>query len=100
MLERISEIGLRRAVGAGRLHVAGQFLIESSIVGFLGGLIGSTIGVLATVGVSVAKDWTPLLDIRLALVAPLLGGLIGLVAGTYPAWRASAVEPIAALRSS
>ena len=99
VLERISEIGLRRAVGAGRLHVAGQFLVESSIVGFLGGLIGSTIGVLATVGVSVARDWTPLLDIRLALVAPLLGGVIGLVAGTYPAWRASAVEPIAALRS-
>jgi putative ABC transport system permease protein len=100
VLERISEIGLRRAVGAGRLHVAGQFLIESSIVGFLGGLIGSTIGVLATVGVSLARDWTPLLDIRLALVAPLLGGAIGLMAGTYPAWRASAVEPIAALRSS
>ena len=99
VLERISEIGLRRAVGAGRLHVAGQFLIESSIVGFLGGLIGSTIGVLATVGVSLARDWTPLLDIRLALVAPLLGGAIGLMAGTYPAWRASAVEPIAALRS-
>lgn len=99
VLERISEIGLRRAVGAGRLHVAGQFLVESGIVGFLGGLIGSTIGVLATVGVSVARDWTPLLDIRLALVAPLLGGVIGLVAGTYPAWRASAVEPIAALRS-
>jgi putative ABC transport system permease protein len=100
VLERISEIGLRRAVGAGRTHVAGQFLIESSIVGFLGGLIGSTIGVLATVGVSLARDWTPLLDIRLALVAPLLGGAIGLMAGTYPAWRASAVEPIAALRSS
>ncbi|MBB5786829.1 ABC transporter permease [Jiangella mangrovi] len=99
VLERISEIGLRRAVGAGRVHVAGQFLVESGIVGLLGGLIGSTIGVLATVGVSVVRDWTPLLDIRLALVAPLLGGLIGLVAGAYPAWRASAVEPITALRS-
>ena len=99
VLERVSEIGLRRAVGAGRLHVAGQFLIESGIVGFLGGLIGSTIGVLATIGVSLARDWTPLLDTRLALVAPLLGGLIGLLAGSYPAWRASAVEPIAALRS-
>ncbi|WP_203454414.1 ABC transporter permease [Jiangella aurantiaca] len=99
VLERVSEIGLRRAVGAGRSHVAGQFLVESGIVGFLGGLIGSTVGVLATVGVSVVRDWTPLLDIRLALVAPLLGGAIGLVAGAYPAWRASAVEPITALRS-
>lgn len=100
VLERISEIGLRRAVGAGRLHVAGQFLIESGIVGFIGGLVGSAIGVLATIGVSVVRDWTPLLDNRIALAAPLLGGLIGLLAGTYPAWRASAVEPIAALRTS
>lgn len=99
VLERVSEIGLRRAVGAGRSHVAGQFLVESGLVGFLGGLIGSTVGVLATVGVSVVRDWTPLLDIRLALVAPLLGAAIGLVAGAYPAWRASAVEPITALRS-
>lgn len=99
VLERVSEIGLRRAVGAGRSHVAGQFLVESGLVGFLGGLIGSAVGVLATVGVSVARDWTPLLDVRLALVAPLLGGAIGLVAGAYPAWRASAVEPITALRS-
>lgn len=99
VLERVSEIGLRRAVGAGRLHVAGQFLVESGIVGFLGGLVGSAVGVLTTVGVSLVRDWTPLLDIRLALVAPLLGGLIGLVAGTYPAWRASAVEPITALRT-
>jgi putative ABC transport system permease protein len=99
VLERISEIGLRRAVGATRLHIAGQFLLESGIVGLLGGLIGATVGVLATVGVSAFRDWTPLLDMRLAIGAPLLGALIGLLAGTYPAWRAAAIEPIAALRA-
>jgi putative ABC transport system permease protein len=99
VLERISEIGLRRAVGATRLHIAGQFLVESGIVGLLGGLIGATVGVLATVGVSAFRDWTPLLDMRLAIGAPLLGALIGLLAGTYPAWRAAAIEPIAALRA-
>jgi putative ABC transport system permease protein len=99
VIERVSEIGLRRAVGATRLHVASQFLVESVVIGFLGGLIGTAIGVLATVGTSAFQDWTPLLDLRLAAAAPLLGALIGLVAGTYPAWRASSIEPIAALRA-
>jgi putative ABC transport system permease protein len=99
VLERISEIGLRRAVGATRVHIAGQFLVESAIVGLLGGLVGTAVGVLTTVGVSAFRDWTPLLDMRLAIAAPLLGALIGLLAGTYPAWRAAAIEPIAALRA-
>jgi len=98
VLERISEIGLRRALGAARRHVAGQFLVESVIVGFLGGLLGTAAGVLLTVIVSAVRDWTPLLDTRLAVGAPLLGAVIGLVAGTYPAWKASAIEPITALR--
>ncbi|WP_129664307.1 ABC transporter permease [Phytoactinopolyspora endophytica] len=98
VMERISEIGLRRAVGATRRHIANQFVVESIVIGFLGGLIGAAAGVLATVGVSMARGWTPLLDPGLAAVAPFLGALIGLVAGTYPAWRASTIEPIAALR--
>ena len=99
VLERVSEIGLRRAVGATRPHVASQFLVESIVIGFLGGLVGTAVGVLGTVGVSAYRDWTPLLDERLAVAAPLLGAMIGLVAGTYPAWRASAIEPITALRT-
>lgn len=100
VLERVSEIGLRRALGAARRHVAVQFLVESVVIGFLGGLIGTTIGVLLTVVVSAIRDWTPLLDPRLVVAAPLLGALIGLAAGTYPAWKASAIEPIAALRGA
>lgn len=98
VLERVSEIGLRRALGAGRRHVAGQFLVESVVVGFLGGLLGTAVGVVLTVGVSAVREWTPLLDLRLVFVAPLLGAVIGLLAGTYPAWKASAIEPITALR--
>jgi putative ABC transport system permease protein len=69
------------------------------LMGLLGGLIGTAAGVLVTVTVSAVRDWTPLLDPRLAVGAPLLGAAIGLLAGTYPAWKASATEPIAALRA-
>lgn len=100
VLERVSEIGLRRALGAARRHVAGQFLVESVIVGFLGGLLGTAVGVLLTVGVSWARDWTPILDNKLTFGAPFLGAVIGLIAGTYPAWKASAIQPITALRGS
>lgn len=100
VLERVSEIGLRRALGAARRHIATQFLVESVVIGFLGGLIGTTVGVLLTVIVSAVRDWTPLLDPRLVVAAPLLGAFIGLAAGTYPAWKASAIEPIAALRGT
>ncbi|HEY6740136.1 MAG TPA: ABC transporter permease [Actinopolymorphaceae bacterium] len=100
VLERTPEIGLRRALGAARRHIAGQFLVESVLIGFLGGLLGTAVGVLSTVAVSAARGWTPLLDTRLAIAAPLLGAVIGLVAGTYPAWRAASIEPIAALRGA
>ena len=70
------------------------------IVGFLGGLLGTAVGVLLTVGVSFARDWTPILDNKLTFWAPFLGAVIGLIAGTYPAWKASAIQPITALRGS
>ena len=98
VMERTGEIGLRRAVGARRRHIAAQFLIESAVTGLLGGLIGAAVGIVAVVAVCVARDWTPILDVRVALFAPLVGGLIGLLAGGYPAIKAGTIEPITALR--
>jgi macrolide transport system ATP-binding/permease protein len=99
VLERVGEIGLRRALGAGRQHVAGQFLLESTAMGLAGGVIGASAGTLVIVAVSAANTWTPVLDPWVPLGAPLLGALIGLLSGTYPALRAAALEPVEALRA-
>ena len=98
VMERTAEIGLRRAIGATRRHIAAQFLIESASMGVVGGLLGSSIGVLIVVGVSAYQVWTPVLDPLVPLLAPVVGGVIGLLSGVYPASRAAALEPAEALR--
>jgi macrolide transport system ATP-binding/permease protein len=99
VLERVGEIGLRRALGASRRHIASQFLIESTVMGLLGGIVGTSLGTLVIVAVAASRTWTPVLDPWVPLLAPLLGGLIGLLSGTYPSLRAAAMEPVESLRS-
>jgi macrolide transport system ATP-binding/permease protein len=99
VMERIGEIGLRRAIGATRTHVAAQFLVESASLGMVGGILGSSFGIIIVVAVSAWQSWTPVLDPIAPFLAPLVGGAIGLLAGTYPALRAARLEPVEAFRN-
>lgn len=99
VMERTGEIGLRRALGASRRHIALQFLLESATMGVVGGVLGASLGTLVVVGVSAYQSWTPVIDAFVPVVAPLIGGMIGLVSGAYPAIRAAGMEPVEALRA-
>ncbi|MGI5245854.1 ABC transporter permease [Dactylosporangium sp. CA-139066] len=99
VLERRSEIGLRRALGATRSHVRLQFLSESLLLAFLGGSAGVVLALLVTESYAALRDWPavlPLWALAGGLAATLL---IGAVAGLYPAMRAARLSPTTALAS-
>ncbi|MER5205079.1 ABC transporter permease [Streptomyces sp. NPDC002825] len=98
VLERTGEIGLRRALGARGRHITVQFLAESGALGTLGGLVGTSLGVLTVVTVAAIRDWTPVIHPSTAAAAPAIGLVTGVVAGLYPAWRAARIQPAEALR--
>jgi ABC-type antimicrobial peptide transport system permease subunit len=99
VLERVGEIGLRRALGAARRHIAAQFLVETTAMGLIGGVLGASLGVLVIVTISASRTWIPVLDPWVPLTAPIVGGVTGLIAGFYPALRAARLEPVEALRA-
>jgi putative ABC transport system permease protein len=98
VLERAGEIGLRRALGARPRHIGIQFLAESTALGLFGGLIGASLGVVTILAITIYRHWTALLDPRIVVAAPVAGAVVGLLAGLYPALRASLLEPADALR--
>jgi putative ABC transport system permease protein len=97
--ERLTEIGLKRALGATQSRILRQFLIEALALGMVGGLLGTALGVTLAAGVSWFTHWKLFLRWPLALMAWGLCGVIGLFFGLYPAREASRVDPIVALRS-
>jgi putative ABC transport system permease protein len=100
VMERVGEIGLRRALGATRRQIAAQFTAESIVIGLLGGLIGAALGVLAVVVVAAVQHWTAVVDPLVACGGVLLGAIVGWLSGWYPARRAARVEPVNALRGA
>ena len=98
VLERRGEIGLRRALGATRRHIAAQFLSESALLALIGGATGLILGAGATLLYAEIKSEPFVVPPYVLLAAPAAGFLIGTIAGLYPAAKAARLSPSEALR--
>ncbi|MGH3495245.1 MAG: ABC transporter permease, partial [Sciscionella sp.] len=99
VLERRGEIGLRRALGATRLHITTQFLTESALLAVLGGIAGLILGAGAIWIYSQAKNEPFVVPLYALIAAPAAGLVIGAIAGLYPAMKAARLSPTEALRT-
>lgn len=98
VLERRSEIGLRRALGATRRHITYQFLGESMLLAGTGGVAGVLLGALVTAAWATYQGWDTLVPLVAVIGGIVAALLIGAVAGLYPALRAARLSPTDALR--
>lgn len=99
VLERRPEIGLRRALGARAVHIGVQFLGESVLLSFIGGVCGIAIGAAATAGYASSQGWIVVVPVLAVGGGVALALVLGALAGLYPAVRAARLAPAAALRS-
>ena len=96
--ERTREIGIRMAVGGRSRDILFQFLTEAVVLASAGGVIGLALGIGAAQWMAVKSNWPTLLSPQVMLGTMLAAGLAGVIAGFYPALRASRLDPIEALR--
>lgn len=96
--ERTREIGVRKALGAKRSTIAFQFFIETLIIGQLGGLVGIIFGILIGYGISTAIDFSFVIPWSAIIAAFITTFIVAVVSGSYPALKASKLDPIEALR--
>jgi putative ABC transport system permease protein len=99
VLERRSEIGLRRSLGATRRHVGLQFLTESLLLSLVGGLAGVALGALVAGVNAASRGWEVVVPPAVLAGGVLAALVVGAVAGLYPALRAARLTPVEALRS-
>jgi putative ABC transport system permease protein len=98
VLERTREIGVRRAVGARRLDIRNQFIIESFSISALGGVLGIAVGLLIAKAVAAYAGWPTVVTIASIVLSTGVSIAVGLASGIYPAVRAAELDPIDALR--
>ena len=96
--ERTREIGLRMAVGARPRDILVQFLVEAAVMCLMGGAIGIVLGRLSSITVWAVMHWPVAMSVETIIAAVGVSALVGLIFGFYPAWKASRLDPIDALR--
>lgn len=96
--ERTREIGIRMAVGARGHDILVQFLVEAVTLSAIGGLIGIGLGMAASEIVASSTGWPTVTPVAWVGIASLSSAVVGIVSGFYPAWKASQLDPIEALR--
>jgi putative ABC transport system permease protein len=96
--ERTREIGIRKAIGAGRANILIQFLIESSVMSGVGGIIGAVLGVVASNVISNMMGITYVINLPVIIGAFVFSLAVGVFFGLYPANKASKLKPVDALR--
>lgn len=98
VIERTREIGIRKAIGATNRQIFVQFLIEAGIIGFIGGVIGVILSILADLIISYFSSIRPAISWQIVVISVLTATLAGLIFGAMPAIRASRKDPIDSLR--
>ena len=96
--ERTKEIGLRKAVGAQRLDILIQFLVESTTLALIGGFVGVGVGIAGAEIVTSILEWRTVISPLYGLLSFVVSALVGVFFGAYPAWKAAKLHPIDALR--
>ncbi|RAS69981.1 putative ABC transport system permease protein [Lentzea atacamensis] len=97
VLERRSEIGLRRALGATRGHIRAQFLTEAVLLSGLGGLAGTVLGAAGVAGYAALHRWPLVIPLPVLVSGVLAAFVVGAAAGLYPSIRAARLTPTRAL---
>lgn len=98
--ERTREIGIRKAIGARKINILIQFLIESLIITLLGGITGIIIGCLGITIIGKLDLVPAVYSIKWILISLIVSLLIGVVFGLFPAYKAAKMDPIKALRTN
>jgi len=96
--ERTREIGVRKSIGASPNHIRTQFVIEALVLSWAGSLLGVLFGYLLGFGVKAAVDITPVYTLNTLFVVVAISTAVGTIGGLYPAYRASNLDPVEALR--
>ena len=96
--ERTREIGIRRALGATKIHVITQFLVETAVLSCCGGILGVGLGLLIPYVITALSENLTIILVEHVLLAFFISAGVGILFGLYPAWRAAKMDPVEALR--